>query len=62
VFLSSHLMSEIAQTAEHLVVVGRGRRIADTTVGEIVEHASREAMVVVRERLKVSCGRPATSG
>jgi ABC-2 type transport system ATP-binding protein len=48
VFLSSHLMSEIAQTAEHLVVVGRGRLIADTTVAEIVEHASREAMVVVR--------------
>ena len=48
VFLSSHLMSEMAQTAEHLVVVGRGRLIADTTVAEIVEHASREAMVVVR--------------
>jgi ABC-2 type transport system ATP-binding protein len=48
VFLSSHLMSEIAQTAEHLVVVGRGRLIADTTVAEIVEHASREAMVVVQ--------------
>jgi ABC-2 type transport system ATP-binding protein len=47
VFLSSHLMSEIAQTAEHLVVVGRGRLIADTTVAEIVEHASREAMVLV---------------
>jgi ABC-2 type transport system ATP-binding protein len=47
VFLSSHLMSEMAQTAEHLVVVGRGRLIADTTVAEIVEHASREAMVVV---------------
>src|SRR3984957_18101922 len=47
VFLSSHLMSEIAQTAEHLVVVGRGRLIADTTVAEIVDHASREAMVVV---------------
>jgi ABC-2 type transport system ATP-binding protein len=47
VFLSSHLMSEMAQTAEHLVVVGRGRLIADTTVSEIVEHASREAMVVV---------------
>jgi ABC-2 type transport system ATP-binding protein len=47
VFLSSHLMSEMAQTAEHLVVIGRGRLIADTTVAEIVEQASREAMVVV---------------
>ena len=31
VFLSSHLMSEMALTAEHLVVIGRGRLIADTT-------------------------------
>jgi ABC-2 type transport system ATP-binding protein len=48
VFLSSHLMSEMAQTAEHLVVVGRGRLIADTSVAEIVDQASRDAMVVVR--------------
>ncbi len=30
VFLSSHLMSEMEQTAEHLIVIGRGRLIADT--------------------------------
>ena len=48
VFLSSHLMSEMAQTAEHLVVVGRGRLIADTSVAEIVEQASRDTMVVVQ--------------
>jgi ABC-2 type transport system ATP-binding protein len=48
VFLSSHLMSEIAQTAEHLVVVGRGRLIADTTVAEIVAQASHDAAVRVR--------------
>ena len=47
VFLSSHLMSEMAQTAEHLVVIGRGRLIADTTVAEIVDEASRGAMVLV---------------
>ncbi len=47
VFLSSHLMAEMAQTAEHLVVVGRGRLIADTTVSEIVEQASRDTLVVV---------------
>jgi ABC-2 type transport system ATP-binding protein len=47
VFLSSHLMSEMAQTAEHLVVVGRGRLIADTTVAEILGHASRDALVLV---------------
>ncbi|QEC50811.1 ATP-binding cassette domain-containing protein [Baekduia soli] len=48
VFLSSHLMSEIALTAEHLVVVGRGRLIADTTVAEIVAQASQDAAVHVR--------------
>jgi ABC-2 type transport system ATP-binding protein len=48
VFLSSHLMSEIALTAEHLVVIGRGRLIADTTVADIVAQASKSAAVRVR--------------
>jgi ABC-2 type transport system ATP-binding protein len=36
IFLSSHLMSEMAQTAEHLIVIGRGRIIADASVEEII--------------------------
>lgn len=48
VFLSSHLMAEMAQTAEHLVVIGRGRLIADTTVEDIVTQASANAAVHVR--------------
>jgi len=48
VFLSSHNMSEIALTAEHLVVIGRGRLIADTTVADVVAAASRGAAVHVR--------------
>jgi ABC-2 type transport system ATP-binding protein len=48
VFLSSHLMSEIAVTAEHVIVVGRGRLIADTSVAEIVAQASEGAAVHVR--------------
>jgi ABC-2 type transport system ATP-binding protein len=48
VFLSSHLMAEIALTAEHLVVIGRGRLIADTSVAEIVAQASSGAAVRVR--------------
>jgi ABC-2 type transport system ATP-binding protein len=36
VFLSSHLMSEMAQTADHLIVLGRGTIIADAPVAEIV--------------------------
>ncbi len=39
VFVSSHLMSEMAQTATRLVVVGRGRLIADTTVDEFIAQA-----------------------
>jgi ABC-2 type transport system ATP-binding protein len=48
VFLSSHLMAEMAQTAEHLVVIGRGRMIADTSVAELVAQASQGAAVLVR--------------
>jgi ABC-2 type transport system ATP-binding protein len=35
VLVSSHLISEMALTAEHLVVIGRGRLLADTTVAEL---------------------------
>jgi ABC-2 type transport system ATP-binding protein len=48
VFLSSHLMSEMAQTADHLIVIGRGRLIADTSVAELVRRASSETNVRVR--------------
>src|SRR5213080_1434442 len=46
VFVSSHLMSEMAQTATRLVVVGRGRLIADTTVDEFVALASHHSVTV----------------
>ncbi|WP_022930194.1 ABC transporter ATP-binding protein [Patulibacter americanus] len=40
VLVSSHLMSEMAQTADRLVVIGRGRLIADTTVAALVRDAA----------------------
>ena len=40
VLVSSHLMSELQDTADQLVVVGRGRVIADTSVAALVESAS----------------------
>jgi ABC-2 type transport system ATP-binding protein len=46
VFVSSHLMSEMAQTATRLIVVGRGRLIADTTVDEFVARASNNSVTV----------------
>jgi ABC-2 type transport system ATP-binding protein len=48
VFLSSHLMAEIAQTAEHLIIIGRGKLIADTSVADILSEASRDSAVRVR--------------
>jgi ABC-2 type transport system ATP-binding protein len=40
VFVSSHLMSEMSLTADHLIVIGRGRKIADTSTAEFLEAAS----------------------
>jgi ABC-2 type transport system ATP-binding protein len=42
VLVSSHLMSELQDTADHLVVVGRGQVIADTSVAVLIEAASGE--------------------
>jgi ABC-2 type transport system ATP-binding protein len=41
VLVSSHLMSEMALTAEHLIVIGRGRLIADTSVADFTAGASQ---------------------
>jgi ABC-2 type transport system ATP-binding protein len=46
VFVSSHLMSEMSMTAEHLIVVGRGRVIADTTTEEFLQQASGNVVIV----------------
>ena len=46
VFVSSHLMSEMAQTADHLIVIGRGRLIADTSVADFVASASKDIVHV----------------
>jgi ABC-2 type transport system ATP-binding protein len=47
VLVSSHLMSELQDTADHLVVVGRGHVIADTSVAELIATAS-DGQVTVR--------------
>jgi ABC-2 type transport system ATP-binding protein len=46
VFVSSHLMSEMAQTAEHLIVIGRGRLIADTGTEDFIAGAARNVVRV----------------
>ena len=46
VLVSSHLMSELQDTAEHLVVVGRGRVIADASVADLIAAASADRVTV----------------
>jgi ABC-2 type transport system ATP-binding protein len=46
VLVSSHLMSEMAQTADHLLVIGRGRLIADVGVKEFISSAGRNLVRV----------------
>jgi ABC-2 type transport system ATP-binding protein len=46
IFVSSHLMSEMALTASHLIVIGRGRLIADVSVHELMSMGSRNSVRV----------------
>jgi ABC-2 type transport system ATP-binding protein len=46
VFVSSHLMSEMENTADHLIVVGRGKLIADCTMAEFIARSSSTAVKV----------------
>ncbi|CAI7974305.1 MULTISPECIES: ABC transporter ATP-binding protein [unclassified Parafrankia] len=46
IFVSSHLMSEVALVADHLIIVGRGRVLADTTVQELVRQAGGDTVAV----------------
>jgi ABC-2 type transport system ATP-binding protein len=66
VFVSSHLMSEMALTADHLIVIGRGKLIADTSVDDFVARASTSHKVVLvrspeADRLRHALAGPAVS-
>ncbi|MFF0142576.1 ATP-binding cassette domain-containing protein [Streptomyces sp. NPDC005227] len=49
VFVSSHLMSEMALVADHLIIVGRGRLLADTSVSELIREAGGDTVKVVTQ-------------
>ncbi|WP_127360706.1 ABC transporter ATP-binding protein [Actinacidiphila soli] len=49
VFVSSHLMSEMALVADHLIIVGRGRLLADTTVEDLIRQAGGDTVKVASE-------------
>ncbi|MEU6776245.1 ATP-binding cassette domain-containing protein [Streptomyces sp. NPDC046759] len=54
VFVSSHLMSEMALTADHLVVIGQGRLLADTSMADFIRQNARSYVRIrspQRERL-----------
>ncbi|MET3803117.1 ABC-2 type transport system ATP-binding protein [Nakamurella sp. UYEF19] len=46
VLVSSHLMSEMSLTADHLIVIGKGRLIADLPIAELLSSASRDTVLV----------------
>jgi ABC-2 type transport system ATP-binding protein len=50
VFVSSHLMSEMALVADHLIIVGRGRLLADTTVQDLVRQAGGDTVTVASDQ------------
>ncbi|HEX6663812.1 MAG TPA: ATP-binding cassette domain-containing protein [Gaiellaceae bacterium] len=62
VFVSSHLMSEMALTADHLIVIGRGRLIADMGVDEFIAGASKQRVRVRSPQADVLRGVLASSG
>jgi ABC-2 type transport system ATP-binding protein len=46
IFVSSHLMSEMSLTAEHLIVIGRGALIADSSTQEFIQRSSERSVLV----------------
>jgi ABC-2 type transport system ATP-binding protein len=46
IFVSSHLMNEMAVTADHLIVIGRGKLIADCPTQEFIERSSERSVLV----------------
>jgi ABC-2 type transport system ATP-binding protein len=51
VLVSSHLMSEMEQTADHVLVIGRGRLVADVSLDELTQRSARSHVKVVSARV-----------
>lgn len=50
VFISSHLVSEMAQTADHLLVIGRGRIITSGPIWDIIATATDASVLLISPR------------
>jgi ABC-2 type transport system ATP-binding protein len=46
IFVSSHLMNEMAVTADHLIVIGRGKLVADCTTDEFIDRSTEKSVLV----------------
>lgn len=62
VFVSSHLMGEVAQMADRLIVIGRGRLIADATVDEFTARTSTDAVRVKSPQIELLAAVLAAAG
>jgi len=62
VFVSSHLMSEMENTADHLIVIGRGKLIADCPVAEFTAGSTAQAAVVKTPDAELLAGAVAAAG
>src|SRR5207237_165947 len=51
IFVSSHLMSEMAMTADHIIVIGRGRLLRDMPMAALIEESSKRVVRVRSPRL-----------
>ena len=59
VFVSRHLMSEMALTADHLVVIGQGRLLADTSMADFIQQNSRSLRPAALPAAGAAAGRAA---
>jgi ABC-2 type transport system ATP-binding protein len=50
VFISSHMMSEMEQTADHVLVIGRGRLVADLSMAEFTQRSAHSHVRIVSSR------------
>jgi ABC-2 type transport system ATP-binding protein len=55
VLVSSHLMSEMALTADRLIIIGRGKLLADTTVDELTQASRSDVLVKSPQADELSC-------
>ena len=62
VFVSSHLMSEMENTADHLIVIGRGKLIADCPMAEFTADGTAQAATVKTPDYQRLAGAVATAG